>query len=63
MFDNEEVLDSLSELAVTLTVEERRQVAMHMVVRKFEKNETIYSEGEEPRNLLCLLEGKVKIYK
>ena len=32
MFDNEEVLDSLSELAAALTVEERRQVAMHMVV-------------------------------
>ena len=63
MFDNEEVLDNLSELAVTLSVEERRQVAMHMVVRTFEKNETIYSEGDVPRNLLCLLEGKVKIYK
>ena len=63
MFDNEEVLESLSELAVTLTVEEKRQVAMNMVVRTFEKNETIYSEGDEPKNLLCLIEGKVKIYK
>jgi CRP-like cAMP-binding protein len=63
MFDNEEVLDSLSELAVTLTVEEKRQVTTQMVVRTFQKNETIYSEGEEPENLLCLIEGKVKIYK
>ena len=63
MFDNEEVLDSLSELAVTLSVEERRQVALQMVVRTFQKNETIYSEGDEPENLLCLIEGKVKIYK
>ena len=63
MFDNEEVLDNLSELASALSVEERRQVAMHMVVRTFEKNETIYSEGDEPLNLLCLLKGKVKIYK
>ena len=63
MFDNKEVLESLSELAVTLTVEEKRQVAMHMVVRTFQKNVTIYSEGDEPCNLLCLLEGKVKIYK
>ena len=63
MFDNEEVLDSLSELAVTLSVEERRQVALQMVVRTFQKNETIYSEGKEPENLLCLIEGKVKIYK
>lgn len=63
MFDNEEVLDSLSELAVTLSVEERRQVALQMVVRTFQKNETIYSEGGEPENLLCLIEGKVKIYK
>ena len=63
MFDNEEVLDNLSELASALSVEERRQVTMHMVVRTFEKNETIYSEGDEPLNLLCLLKGKVKIYK
>ena len=63
MFDNEEVLENLSELSETLTVEEKRQVAMHMVVRTFEKNETIYSEGDEPKNLLCLLDGKVKIYK
>ena len=63
MFDNEEVLDSLSELAITLSVEERRQVALQMVVRTFQKNETIYSEGGEPENLLCLIEGKVKIYK
>jgi CRP-like cAMP-binding protein len=63
MFDNEEVLDSLSELAVTLSVEERRQVALQMVVRTFQKNETIYSEGGEPENLLCLIDGKVKIYK
>ena len=63
MFDNEEVLDHLSELAVTLTVEEKRQIAMQMIVRTFEKNETIYREGEEPKNLLCLINGKVKIYK
>ena len=63
MFDNEEVLNSLSELAVTLTVEEKRQVISQMVVRTFQKNMTIYSEGDEPRNLLCLLNGKVKIYK
>ena len=61
MFDNEEVLDHLSELAVTLTVEEKRQIAMQMIVRTFEKNETIYREGEEPKNLLCLINGKVKI--
>lgn len=63
MLDNEEVLNSLSELAVTLTEEEKKEVALNMVVRKFEKNVTIYSEGDEPKNLLCLLNGKVKIYK
>lgn len=63
MVGNEEVWDSLSELAVTLTAEERSEIAQNMVVRKFEKNVTIYSEGDEPENLLCLLDGKVKIYK
>jgi CRP-like cAMP-binding protein len=63
MVGNEEVWNSLSELAVTLTAEERSEIAQNMVVRKFEKNVTIYSEGDEPENLLCLLDGKVKIYK
>lgn len=63
MVGNEEVWNSLSELAVTLTAEERAEIAQNMVVRKFEKNVTIYSEGDEPENLLCLLDGKVKIYK
>ena len=39
-----------------------------MLAQKFydseiQKNETIYCEGETPENLMCLLNGKVKIYK
>lgn len=31
--------------------------------RNIKKNETIYCEGETPMHLMCLLSGKVKIYK
>jgi CRP-like cAMP-binding protein len=38
-------------------------MAEHLEVRRYKKNQKIYSEGETPSHLLCLLEGKVKIYR
>ncbi len=32
-------------------------------IQNYKKNETIYCEGETPTHLMCLLSGKVKIYK
>lgn len=34
-----------------------------LLYRNIKKNETIYCEGETPMHLMCLLSGKVKIYK
>jgi CRP-like cAMP-binding protein len=38
-------------------------LAQNFTVQKFKKNETIYCEDETPMHLMCLLSGKVKIYK
>ncbi len=63
MIKKEEVLEKLPEMGRVLTIEEREQVLDEMQVRAYRKNEPIYSEGDVPSHLLCLLSGKVKIYK
>ena len=63
MTSKEEVLEKLPELGDVLLPQERTQVLDMMQVRTYRKNEPIYSEGDTPSHLLCLLSGKVKIYK
>lgn len=58
-----EIADSIPDVWQALTEAQRERLAQHFVVQKFKKNETIYCEGETPRHLMCLLSGKVKIYK
>ncbi len=59
----EEVLGKLPDLDNVLTPLERQQVLNEMHVHEYRKNEPIYSEGDRPTHLLCLISGKVKIYK
>ena len=46
-----------------LSAQQRAFLAQHYTIHKYKKNETIYCEGEKPSHLMCLLKGKVKIYK
>lgn len=59
----EEVLGKLPDLTDALTPLEREMVLDKMQVRQYRKNEPIYREGDIPSHLLCLITGKVKIYK
>ena len=63
MIRKEEVLAKLPDLDGALSPEERELILSKMQVRAYRKNETIYQEGDIPSHLLCLLSGKVKIYK
>ena len=63
MIKKEEVLAKLPDLDGSLSPEQRVQVLASMQVRNFRKNELVYGEGDIPSHLLCLLSGKVKIYK
>ena len=63
MIKKEDVFGKLSEMSRVLTIEDREQVLDEMKVRAYRKNGPIYSEGDVPSHLLCLLSGKVKIYK
>ncbi|MDR0682553.1 MAG: Crp/Fnr family transcriptional regulator [Dysgonamonadaceae bacterium] len=62
----EEIIDfstSLNEVWRLLNDQERELLRKNAVIQHYKKNQQIYGEGEEPKDLMCLLRGKVKIYK
>ena len=63
MIKKEEVLAKLPDLDGALSQDQREQVLASMQVRTYRKNELIYAEGDIPSHMLCLISGKVKIYK
>ena len=62
-YDKASVCEAMSELWSLLTEEEQTLFLTHMSVYRYRRNEMIYHEGESPDYLLCLLSGKVKIYR
>ena len=63
---NQEVADlsgSLQEIWRLLNEEERKILRKHASIQHFKKNQTVYFDGDEPKDMMCLLKGKVKICK
>ncbi|MFH2141082.1 MAG: Crp/Fnr family transcriptional regulator [Bacteroidota bacterium] len=56
------IYDSKSVFSV-LSDSEKEELNNSMSVYRYKKGETIYNEGDKPIGLLCLSEGKVKIFK
>lgn len=54
---------TLPEIWRMLTDIERSQLRDNARILHFKKNERIYIEDETPKDLMCLFEGKVKIFK
>ena len=54
---------SLSDVWRILTDKEREVLRKNSTIEQYKRNEMIYCEGDEPREMMCLLKGKVKIYK
>lgn len=54
---------SLSEVWRVLTENEREVLRRSSIIQQFKRNELIYCENEEPKDMMCLLKGKVKIFK
>ena len=46
-----------------LTKEQQTFLSNNFTLQNYKKNEVIHCEGETPTHLMCLLSGKVKIYK
>ena len=59
----EEVMEKLSALCRHLTDEQMELLRKHITIQDYKKNDLIYSEGDRPVYLFCLLSGKVKVYK
>ena len=59
----EEIAECIPDLWQPLTQAQKDYLAQNFTIQKYKKNETIYCEGETPKHLMCLLSGKVKIFK
>ena len=58
-----DISSSLTDIWKMLSDEERILVRNNAKIVNFRKNEMIYIEDEQPKDLMCLLKGKVKIFK
>ena len=57
------ISELIADMWAPLTDEQREFLAEQFTLQTYKKNEVIYCEGEKPTHLMCLLSGKVKIYK
>ena len=55
--------ESIPEIWDLLDDQEREIITVNTRILEYKKNEEIYREGEIPQDLMCLVKGKVKIYK
>lgn len=58
-----EIAECIPDLWQPLTPEQRTLLVKNFTIQRYKKNEIIYCEGETPMHLMCLLSGKVKIFK
>ncbi|MDD2644990.1 MAG: Crp/Fnr family transcriptional regulator [Bacteroides sp.] len=57
------ISEQIPEMWNPLNEDQRKLLSANCIFKKFKKNEDIYSEGDIPEHLMCLISGKVKIYK
>ena len=60
---NIDVPELIADMWQPLNEEQREYLANHFTLQNYKKNEIIHCEGETPTHLMCLLSGKVKVYK
>jgi len=56
-------LENLVEIWQTLTPDEQEYLKANFSIQNFKKNEIIHYEGDKPTHMMCLIKGKVKVYK
>lgn len=57
------IIDSKMSVFNVLTTEQKEILKNNSTCTKYKKNEIIYKEGDKPTGLICLSNGKVKIFK
>ncbi len=63
IISRDEVMRLIDELVRLLTPRQRDELQRQLHIVKYTKNQVIYSEGDVPAHLMCLVSGKAKIYK
>ncbi len=58
-----DISEQIPDMWASLNEDQREFLANNFTLQNYKKNEIIYCEGERPIHLMCLLSGKVKIYK
>ena len=64
--EDDEIMDysaNLKDVWCLLNEQERELIRKKAIIQYYKKNQQVYAEGDEPTHLMCLLKGKVKIYK
>ena len=56
-------IDEISDIWETLTIDQKIYLRENCQIQNYRKNEIVYSEGEIPKHMICLVKGKVKIFK
>jgi CRP/FNR family transcriptional regulator, polysaccharide utilization system transcription regulator len=56
-------LENMTEIWQVLTPEEKDYLKSNFQIQNFKKNEIIHYEGDKPTHMMCLVRGKVKVYK
>lgn len=59
----EHIPELIADMWAPLNEEQRNFLRGNFTLHSYRKNEVIHCEGEKPTHLMCLLSGKVKIYK
>jgi CRP-like cAMP-binding protein len=58
-----DIINNPSSVFNILSSDEKEKLAEHMICSFYKRGEYMYKEGEKPMGLICLAEGKVKIFK
>ena len=62
-YDKLDTARAITRLWEPLTAGQRTALLQIVKINSFTKNDIIYHEGDEPRDIHCILKGKVKVYK
>jgi len=61
--DAKNIAESIPGIWSLLAENERELIEASAKIIDFKKNQIVYNEGEQPQDLMCLIKGKVKIFK
>jgi CRP/FNR family transcriptional regulator, polysaccharide utilization system transcription regulator len=63
VYKRSELENALHDICDPLTSEQRDMLLLHAHTEIYKKSERIYSEGDTPTQLMCLIDGKIKVFK